>query len=402
MLPRQLVAENFAGYPAEAKRLASNQVGLLRQLPLAFVPLLLRELIVYDWKFPAERKNIDRQFAYLTSLSPGQLAKEMEPFSQLQLAASLEKTDWVNSPSTFSEQLTAHLWNTHQIDLFRKAAIVYVGNSSAMLPDEPLPTHRLGIIIIGRGVANNEYRLFRKLRPQGTYFTHVRHENGLAVLTSLVARRAASYPTPYSHWYIDGGASVAKPEGVTLVSYAALSTVRGTLQSRMRKNFEASVFDPEAFRTKLAQTRPEEVGFADTADESVLNRFQLSLLTEGSGTQVFATTFVQWAAREALRRAQPLTLLARFAPRQRENSMNELLAETQRRPDLDAAGSLVDADMGAYYTWLNQQRLPGAAQSRFLVWFEDHQEAVAIGPALERGRQYDDPVELLDVVKRVA
>ena len=41
----------------------------------------------------------------------------------------------------------------------------------------------------------------------------------------------------------------------------------------------------------------------------MLNRFQLSLLTEGSGTQVFSTTFVQWAAREALRRAQPLTLV---------------------------------------------------------------------------------------------
>ena len=99
--------------------------------------------------------------------------------------------------------------------------------------------------------------------------------------------------------------------------------------------------------------------------DSVLNRFQLSLLTEGSGTQVFATTFVQWAARETLRRAQPLTLFARFTPRQRENPMNELLAETQRRPELDPQGSLVDADMGAYYTWLNQQRLPGASRPPF-------------------------------------
>ena len=114
----------------------------------------------------------------------------------------------------------------------------------------------------------------------------------------------------------------------------------------------------------------------------MLNRFQLSLLTEGSGTQVFATTFVQWAAREALRRAQPLTLLARFGPRQRENPMNVLLNEAQRRPELDPQGSLVDADMGAYYTWLNQQRLSGAERAAFLVWFEDHQEALAIGPRL--------------------
>ena len=42
--------------------------------------------------------------------------------------------------------------------------------------------------------------------------------------------------------------------------------------------------------------------------------------------------------------------------------------------------------MGAYYTWLNQQRLPGAEKATFLVWFEDQQEAVAIGPGFERGK----------------
>ena len=47
-----------------------TRIALLRKLPLAFVPLLLRELIVYDWKFPAERKDLDRQFAWLSRLSP--------------------------------------------------------------------------------------------------------------------------------------------------------------------------------------------------------------------------------------------------------------------------------------------------------------------------------------------
>jgi hypothetical protein len=164
----------------------------------------------------------------------------------------------------------------------------------------------------------------------------------------------------------------------------------------MQKSYEASVFDPEAFRTRLAQTRLEDLG-VNARGDAVLNRFQVSLLTEGSGTQVFATTFVQWAARETLRRAQPLTLFARFAPRQRENPMNELLNEAQRRPELDPQGSLVDADMGAYYTWLNQQRLSGADQARFLAWFEDHEEAVAIGPGFARNQRSDAPIELGDL-----
>jgi hypothetical protein len=41
--------------------------------------------------------------------------------------------------------------------------------------------------------------------------------------------------------------------------------------------------------------------------------------------------------------------------------------------------------MGAYYSWINQQRLPGAERSAFLVWFEGHNQAIAIGPSIPRG-----------------
>ena len=399
MLPNQLTPEHFAAYPPEARQLATKQLSLLQRLPLAFLPLLLRELIVYDWKFPAERIDLDRQFTYLAH--PQILTTAMAPFAQLRMTRELEQTDWVNSPAVFSEQLSAHLWATHQIDTFRNAAVDYVGKATASAPDPPLPTHRLGIGIIGQGVAKNDYRLFRKLRPQGTYYTQIKYNGGVQTLLAAAAARAKTHPVPYGHWYIDGATSLPVPEGVSRISYSALATPRTALQSRMLKTYEASVFDPEAFRTMLAQMKPEDVGLASGSD-GLLNRFQLSLLTEGSGTQVFATTFVQWAARETLRRAQPLTIVARFTPRQRDKQMNELLAESQRKPELDPQGSLVDADMGAYYTWLNQQRLPGEDKSAFLVWFEDHDEALAIAPSLERGKRSDTPTELADLIARLA
>src|SRR6266496_1827858 len=118
--------------------------------------------------------------------------------------------------------------------------------------------------------------------------------------------------------------------------------------------------------------------------DEILQRFQLKLLAEGSGTQLFSTTFAQWTAREVLRRAQPLTLLVRFAPRQRQRPMNELLSGTGSNVEVDPTGSLVDADMAAYYQWINQRRLPGSEQSSFLVWFEGHSQALAIAPSLPR------------------
>lgn len=380
-----------------ARELAAAQLGLLRRLPLAFAPLLLRELIVYDWKFPAERRELDGQFRYLNGLSAEAYTNAMSAFAHLKLTSALEQTDWINAPAVFSEQLSAHLWATHQIDAFRAAAVDYVEKANASQPESAMPAHRLGIAVIGQGVEKTDYRLFRKLRPLGTYYSNVQGAGGVKVLLDTVAARAVTHGAPYSHWYIDGGAGLAAPPSVTQVSYGALGAPRAALQARMQKTYEASVFDPEAFRTMLAQIKPEEAGL-NTGGDAVLNRFQLSLLTEGSGTQVFATTFVQWAAREALRRAQPLTVLARFAPRQREKPMNELLVETQRRPELDAEGSLIDADMGAWYTWLNLQRLPGSEKAAFLAWFEDRQEAVLVSPVTARGGASDKPIKLAELV----
>ena len=154
---------------------------------------------------------------------------------------------------------------------------------------------------------------------------------------------------------------------------------------------------PEALRTVLAQLRPADLGMSKAGDP-MLDRFQLKLLTEGSGTQIFSTTFAQWAAREVMRRAQPLTVLVRFAPRQRQKPMNELLSPSGAPAELDFIGSLIDGDMGAYYNWLNQQRLPGAEQSSFLVWFENHNQAVAVGPSMSRGTESNTSADLRELL----
>lgn len=402
MLPEQLKADQFSGYPPQARQLAVSRIALFESLPLAFLPLLLRELIAYDWRFPAERRDLDNQLAYLGAMSSQQVADAMAPFAKLRLSAELERVDWVNAPAQFSEQLTAHLWATHQIDAFRAAAIDYVHKVNAAAAPPALPVPRLAIAVIGAGVEQNRYPLFRKLRPQGVYFSNVNAKDGWNMLRDAVAARASAHPIPFGHWYIDGGTNgLSSSAGLTCMSYDALQSVRNALVTKMRAVMQPGGGGPEVLRTMLAQMRPEELGLVATGDAAVLTRFQVSILTEGSGTQLFSTTFVQWSAREALRRAQPLTLLARFAPRQREQSMKELLAGVEQRPVPDPEGSLIDADMGAYYTWVNQQRLPGAEQSSFLAWFENHQEALAISPALPRGKTDQSAVDLRELLGRL-
>lgn len=400
MLPAQLAPKDFTAYPPQGRSLAISDIDLLHTLPLGFVPFLLRELITYDWKFPVERREFDAQLVYLKNLSDKQRHAEMEHFATLQLSSTLEAFDWINLPAQFLEQLSAHLWATHQMDSFRTASENYVHKFYASLPQEKLPVPRLGIAVIGQSVASNRYPLFRKLRRSGVYFSTVSPAGGLDAIIAATLARAKAYPIPYGHWYIDGARKAADLEGVACLAYDDLSTVRSVLASRMLTAYESPKFDPEHLRTMLAATTPESVALK-ASGQPALDRFALSLLTEGSGTQIYSTTFVQWGAREALRRAQPLTILTRYAPRQKERTMNELLAGTQRQADVDPQGSLIDADMGAYYTWLNQQRLPDAENARFLIWFEGHNEAVAIGPGLQAGSEYTPSIDVAGLLSKV-
>ena len=125
MLPSELKVEQFAGYMPQAKKLVAEHLPVLRQLPLSFLPGLLREVIDYDYKFPAERDAIDRELATLSSLSAAQLNEWFQGFSQLSLSPALEHFDWINQPAQFVEQESAYLWSTHQLDQFRQAATAY-------------------------------------------------------------------------------------------------------------------------------------------------------------------------------------------------------------------------------------------------------------------------------------
>lgn len=395
MLPSQIKAHQFKDYPPKARDVAVSHIALLRRLPLAFVPLLLQQIEQYDWKFPAERREIDHQLSYLSSLSNGQMNRLVAGFNRLNLSRHLKRFDWVNSPGSFSQDLSAYLWATHQIDAFRGAAEEFMEKVDASLTPERLPAARLGIAVIGQGVKKNNYPLFSKLRPYGTHFTKVNPSNGLRILLEATTDRAAAYSVPYGHWYIDGGPTESPTsESLISVSYSALQPVRTALLKRITKAIHGGIGGPEALTHMLFKLKPEQIGLSGNPQDEVLSHFETSVFTQGQGTQIFSTTFVQWTSRELWRRAQPITILAHFTPRQRQRPMNELLSGTDASPEPDPMGSLIDADMGAYLMWVDQQRLSGSKQASFLVWFEDHSEALVVSPTLPRNTESDSPVDM--------
>ena len=208
MQPHDLQPEQFSSYPPEARRLVVSHLETFRELPLVFIPGLLREIIDYDFKFPAERTAIESELALLSALTRPQREVRFRAFEQLTISPKLEQFDWINQPAQFTEQLSAHLWTTHQLDAFRAAATEYGSRLQSEMPLQPLAVRRLGIAVIGQGVTSYDNQLFKNLRAHGTYFNQIKPERGLDLLLEGVASRSQAYPVPYGHWYVDGGAGI--------------------------------------------------------------------------------------------------------------------------------------------------------------------------------------------------
>jgi hypothetical protein len=403
MQPHELRPESFSAYPPQGRAFAVKHLPVLRQIPLVLLPILLREIMDYDWSFPVEQHALARQFDYLETASVTSL---MAAFAAVRLPDEMWQIDWVNKPQRFSERLSALLWSTRQMDAYRKAAAQYREQLEGVLAEKPPAMPRFTIVTVGRDVPHTDLSLFRMLRPHGVLFTAVQPDHGLETLVKFVNDRAQKYPERYAHWYIDGGQAnihCGAPQGITAASYNELAPV-ALKELRLTKGFVAqtsqtAAVGPEAVQSFMAALSPADLGLVGNAEDAVLRHFKAKIFTEGAGTQVFSTTFVQWTAREAMRRAQPITLFARFALRQRMASMNELLNRDPLTQAMDPEGSLVDADMGAYYTWINQGRLAGADQARFLAWFEDHQVAVAIAPSLPQGTTSDRPSDIQKILE---
>jgi hypothetical protein len=150
----------------------------------------------------------------------------------------------------------------------------------------------------------------------------------------------------------------------------------------------------EALQTRLSSLTPEALLAQEIVSDRVLQRFYTELFTLSSGPQIFSTSFAQWAGRELMRRAQPNTVLLRYAPRQRHRAFNEMVAQVEAETILDPEGSLRDAEMGAYYAWLEARRMAPSSTITFLVWLEGTTKLLVVAPSAPAGTQTNTPLTL--------
>ena len=400
MTPDQLTAVSFASYPPQARQFAIAHLALLQQLPIAVAPAFLREIIVFDWRFPAERHTFERQCEWLESLAPEERARLLAPFRQISMPPKLAAKDWVSRPQPFLEELTAYLWSSSQIDAYRHGAQALL----AVPLDETPQKDRLVIVVVGKDATAPSPQLFRKLSPHGVTLHNLQWTPQTpSQLHDALAQRAAKQAAPYTRWYIDGGEPWAHdPDAVDLLSYARLRPVRENVLERMNRFTQGGPGGAEGMRSMLEELNATESGAGTVTQDPLMQHFITMLFVEGSGTQIYSTSFVQWAARETLRRAQPEQLLVRFAPRQRQRTLNQLFDAATNVEVPDPEGSLRDADISAYYILLDLLRIADPAHITFLAWRENHGHAVLISPRAPAGHADDAPLDLAAALAKYA
>jgi hypothetical protein len=201
---------------------------------------------------------------------------------------------------------------------------------------------------------------------------------------------------------VDGGDpwthDFASVSGAVSVSYPELDGLRKRTLARMEQMTQTGGAGAEEMRARLAGTNAQELDAHAVTTDSVLARLYTELFTQSSGPQIFSTSFVQWSGRELARRAQPRTLLLRYATRQRYQPFNELL-RTADPSSTDPEGSLRDAEMGAYSTWIEMNRITSPGKGIFLAWVEGTSQAVLIGNNAPRGTECNTVMQLKDALE---
>jgi hypothetical protein len=399
MKPGDLTAASFAGYGESAQALAMAHLRLLRAMPLSLLPGYLLQIREYPTLFPVEQERLRRQLDALGA-RPGL----MGAFAGIAVPAAMEGEDWVGRPSQFVATFSGALWQTGQIDAYHRAAEELF---AALPAGERVPgsTPPMLIAVIGRGTSSSktpgDYPLFTRLRKQGLYARKVEDAGAAEALCGALLKRAKADATAYAHWYVDGGASWEIGESpVQRFTFPQLAPVTDAVLREMDRAVREGS-GPEVLADRLRAMSPAALGLVAVTRDERMARFYVSLLTQGSGTQLYSTSFVQAAAVELVRRAQPATLLVRFAPRRKPASMNDMLEQRGQSAEMDPQGALVDADMAVYYAWLAMQHQPAGEQARLLVYAEGHGEAFVAGPGVTRGVESTTPLGMAQVLALV-
>ena len=401
-----------ADFSGDAAALARRHKELLERLPATVHAFIALELLKWSTLFAAEQRYQRALLEHLSARPPAEIQQAAAGIARVEREAG---TGNIRSrdPARFQDEAQALLRTRRLLQAWRQQVDAFFRSIDPALEARLYPAdgpRRLVVQIYASGIAVQPARLWSRFKGVGVRLpldlkgtqgsdAFLRglfrgHQDAGPTLLSGVKRLADA--GPLDTWVVEsheslhqlcdedraresplraGLESVARSDGsLAGLSYDRLRTYREDLTGALFSKIQSGVDSPQAFAAyaRSLKIAPRAGALIDSVD--ILQAFVRDVFLTGNGTLFVNNTFVEWAAVQALRRAQPRLLVTRFGVRDRLKPFSSLLLFSQPRATdqipliEDPVGSFVDVEQLSYYVWLNAEKSP-AYRNRTLYLF---------------------------------
>jgi hypothetical protein len=398
-----------AGLTGDAAALARAHGATLEHLPATVHAFILVELQKWATLFGAERRYQRALLEHLSRLPKPELVRATAGIARIETEAGCDRLTRGN-PARFQDDAQALLRKRQLVSAWRKeidgffAIIDPVLDVQLYPPDAP---RRLVVQLYGSGIAVQPDKLWSRFKGTGVRvpLDLTRTQGSAAFLRTLFGRADdGSVPLlagraepagndPLDSWVIESHEALhalcdeSSASGPIGLSYERLRQYRDELTRALYSKIESGVESPQAFAAYARSLRVAPGAGALLHADDVVRAFVRDVLLTGNGTLFVNNTFVEWAAVQALRRAQPRVLVTRFGIRDKLKPFSSLLLFSQPRASdqipliEDPVGSFVDVEQLSYYVWLNAEKSAAyRGKTLYLFLAEGIDEMLAIRP----------------------
>jgi hypothetical protein len=424
----------------EAAALAREHAEALRRLPATVHAFVLVEMQKWPTLFPAERRYQRALAEHLSSVPTADLVQLSAGIAQVEGDAALSRIA-ERDPARFQDLAQAALRKQSLVPAWRREIDRFFQQIDPLLesrlypPDSP---RRLVVQMYSGDIAVQPEKLWSRFKALGTRIPltldGVKNRDGF--LRALFGagsedRRGSLFGRLQEHaafaatdsWIVESHRALhdlvlqtpdsgntdpraANPEprtanreprtatvSLTGLSYERLLPYRDVLMRALFSKVQTGVESPQAFAAYARSlTLAPEPGALPNPD-AIVQAFVRDVLLTGNGTLFVNNTFVEWAAVQALRRAQPRLLVTRYGVRDKLKPFSSLLLFSQPRTSdqipliEDPVGSFIDVEQLSYYVWVQAEKSAAyRGKTLYLFLAESQDELLAIrsdmpGPA---------------------
>ena len=392
----QVSATFTATLTGEAAALVRRHQDHIAHLPATIRVFILVELQKWPTLFEPEQRYQRTLIEHLAGMSTGELRQAAAGIARVESEAGIDQTIG-GEPGRFQDDAQALLRRKKLLYPWRKEVDTFFQEINSALESRLYPANappRLVVQIYGNDIAVDRNTLWSRFKGMGVRVPLQLDgaERSDAFLGTLFGppgapagepglfaalRSASNDRGPLDAWVVEShhalhslwGGGTART--VTGLSYELLRQYREQLMRALYGKVLSGVESPQAF---AAYARSLQVAPGTTAllhDAESVQAFVRDVFLTGNGTLFVNNTFVEWAAVQALRRAQPRVLVTRFGVRHKFRPFSSMLLFSSGASEPgalveDPAGSFVDVEQLCYQVWLSAEK--GAAYRRHTLY----------------------------------